>query len=619
MQSPLFPVRRRQLSRLFSTGVIKAIWKKKVRAGMRKHPIVDAIDHYDYQLTIGEQAERLSKSLLSGSYYPSEPKRILSEKSRGLCRQLVIPSVDDSIVLQCLSDALYQDIRGKEPTNKAFFEPEDHSFRTSGSIFHTPGYGSFKSWLDFQSELLRFSRTYPYIIITDIANYYDCIGYDHLRNIIADLDISVTEATLDMLIYVLNGMLWKPDYMPRVERGLPQVNTDAPRILAHCFLYELDRLLESRCSGDFARYMDDIDIGANSIAEAKSILRDMDLSLHTRQVRLNSGKTKILSQLDAAKHYRTRDNRFLNAVERHIERKMKAGVSLARERNHLATGLKTAYNDGRFDSGNGEKILKRIIKIASKIGADIDNALILDAITKRPGVRENVFKLVAQLPAPTGRIYAIHQLLTSNSLVDDTSFVNLATYITETPVVSIPEMLAAVALVNDYPIETTFQLYGKIYLASKYFSDLKLLELLTSTKERWEADFWLSRLVGACYPRFINTSLMPTFRMLARSNGSTASIETFDFHHDLATDPAHFDKVFDYMKAGNPSKRIGTTHVRFLMMASALSNKTASDTKKKNLISSTERAWSDSFYRTIASITYGSPMPAAPTTPFPCP
>ena len=245
--------------------------------------------------------------------------------------------------------------------------------------------------------------------------------------------------------------------------------------------------------------------------------------------------------------------------------------------------------------------------------------MILDAITKRPGVRENVFKLVAQLPAPTGRIYAIHQLLTSSSLVDDTSFVNLATYITETPVVSIPEMLAAVALVNDYPIETTFQLYGKIYLASKYFSDLKLLELLTSTKERWEADFWLSRLVCACYPRFINTSLMPTFRMLARSNGSAASIETFDFHHDLATDPDQFDKVFDYMKAGNPSKRIGTTHVRFLMMASALSNKTASDTKKKKLINSTERAWSDSFYRTIASITYGSPMPAAPTTPFPCP
>ena len=41
---------------------------------------------------------------------------------------------------------------------------------------------------------------------------------------------------IDMLIYVLGDLLWQPDYTPRIEIGPPQINLDAPRLLAHCFL-----------------------------------------------------------------------------------------------------------------------------------------------------------------------------------------------------------------------------------------------------------------------------------------------------------------------------------------------------------------------------------------------
>lgn len=102
------------------------------------------------------------------------------------------------------------------------------------------------------------------------------------------------ECVLDMLIYVLSALLWQPDYMPRVEVGLLQINIDAPRLLAHCFLYELDAFLASDPSRDFVRYMDDIDIGVDSVAAAKEVLKSVDLVLQTKQVRLNSGKTLIL-------------------------------------------------------------------------------------------------------------------------------------------------------------------------------------------------------------------------------------------------------------------------------------------------------------------------------------
>ena len=112
----------------------------------------------------------------------------------------------------------------------------------------------------------------------------DGISYIHLRNVISGI-LHAEEPVLDMLIYVLSNLLWQPDYMPRVEIGLPQINLDAPRLLAHCFLYELDEYLASDHSRDFVRYMDDINVGIDSIAEAKGVLRSIDLVLQTKQIR----------------------------------------------------------------------------------------------------------------------------------------------------------------------------------------------------------------------------------------------------------------------------------------------------------------------------------------------
>jgi hypothetical protein len=220
----------------------------------------------------------LESEVRSGSYIPRPPIRLLSEKSKGLCRQLVIPSAKDALVLQTLSDALWAEIKTKAPSKTSFFAPEDHSFSkmTKG---HSSEYGPLHAWLSFQETIFGFSNRHPFVVITDIANYYDSISYDHLRNVLADLSLA-REHALDLLIYTLSTMLWQPDYMPRVPIGLPQSNLDAPRLLAHCFLFEIDRLLESKRL-EFARYMDDMDIGVDSVAEGKLVLRDLDLALQT--------------------------------------------------------------------------------------------------------------------------------------------------------------------------------------------------------------------------------------------------------------------------------------------------------------------------------------------------
>ena len=171
MKSPRFDARAVKLRKIFSSRNIEQVWKEKVRISMRDQFLCDGIEHFDFHVAKSAEARKLSQLILNGDYMPQRPQRILVEKSKGLCRQLVLPSVRDAIVLQCLSDALYSEINGKAPTDRAFYEPKDHRFSTTRS-----GYGTFAAWLNFQRELFKFSKNRNFIIVTDVANYYDSIS-----------------------------------------------------------------------------------------------------------------------------------------------------------------------------------------------------------------------------------------------------------------------------------------------------------------------------------------------------------------------------------------------------------------------------------------------------------
>jgi hypothetical protein len=272
VRSPRFELRAKPLRTIFSPANLERVWSKKVRVSMREQFLNDGIENFDFHMSRRLECQKLSQLILEGAYTPQRAQRILVEKGKGLCRQIVIPTVRDALVLQCLSDALYSQIKGKAPNNRSFFEPKEHRFSNIRS-----DYGTFASWLNFQRELFKFSKNRAFVVITDIANYYDTISYSHLRNVIAAIT-DVEESVLDMLIYVLSDLLWQPDYTPRIEVGLPQINLDAPRLLANCFLYELDEYIGTTDNCDFVRYMDDIDVGVNTAVDAKKFYNQLILS-----------------------------------------------------------------------------------------------------------------------------------------------------------------------------------------------------------------------------------------------------------------------------------------------------------------------------------------------------
>src|SRR5262245_56607556 len=121
MRSPKFGIRGEELASVVNRRTLASAWRRTVRLAMRRQYLADPIELLDFQVRRKSEFELVESKLSSGTYAPIKPRRILVEKSKGLCRQLVIPDVRDALVIQCLSDAFHADIKDRSPSKNAFF------------------------------------------------------------------------------------------------------------------------------------------------------------------------------------------------------------------------------------------------------------------------------------------------------------------------------------------------------------------------------------------------------------------------------------------------------------------------------------------------------------------
>lgn len=565
---------------------------------MRRQPVPDPLEHLDFHIRIDAICTAIEAEVVSAAYIPRSPIRFLAEKSKGLCRQLVIPSVKDSLILQTLSDALWAEIRKKAPTAKSFYAPDDHQF-SKVVKGHSSEYGPINAWLAFQETIFGFAKSKKYIVVTDIANYYDSISYDHLRNILADY-ASVREHALDLLIYTLSCMLWQPDYMPRIPIGLPQAHLDAPRLLAHSFLFEIDELLSHTAGIDFARYMDDIDIGVDTIPDARKALRDLDLALQTRQIRLNSGKTRILTEYQAYEHFKIRENALLDKLSDRIQNKLAAKLPPTSERRKVELAIRAGLRRGTFVDGNGGKILKRLINFSRQVRANVDDSIFYDFLTNWPALRQVVLTWWQSSATPEAKLHLISLLLLDGGLVDDAARMDVA-------VALVAARLPKNALVAGEIIKILYALdhttnwgfYAKIWILSKYGTENELMKLIETTVSLWGTHEHLSRLVAGTFPRFLKSPLRAKFEAIIQRAASASSIPVLQFHKDLAVGTVGYTAIKNFMLANNTSQPNGISHSKFLMLLSLLGNPGLAPTAVGNLRKVHATALSDAYYSTL--------------------
>lgn len=598
MKSPRFEIRSKELRDIFSRGSLKSVWKDYVRPSMRKRYIQDPLDHQDFHIAISENCERITTEICSGNYRPKPAIRLTLEKKNGLCRQIVLPDVEDLIVVQRLSQAFYAQIKDKSPSKSAFFEPEDHKFNQQWAEGKgAPSYGAFQAWMKFQKTLFNFTREHNYIVVTDLANFYDFIGYMHLRNIITS-HVDAKESVIDTLLFVLSSLLWQPDYMPRIEIGLPQIDTDATRILAHCFLYDLDEYLDKIKKVDFVRFMDDINIGVSTRAEARSHLKNIDLLLQSRQVRLNSGKTKILSAQEASNHFRIKDNIRLDMFTSRMDRKSTSRTNTSDDMLKFCKLFERKMHEGYFEAGNGEKILKRSISIIRKYGGTISRSALSKIILHWPSCRSVALSYACSQRLSSERIKLLLGSAISNSSVDDVMKLEVASNLVEAKVIDRYNMRRLVnislpKLISNGQAGT----YAAFWLASKFLTIDQLANFIRDKVDLWRHDQVLGRLVGSMYPLFAITGRVNRLDDLVNNAKNSAASDAMQFQQALATDIKTARSVIAYVKVPNKSKPLHIIHPKFLMLLGVFTNEHVAIDEKIKLTLTYKFVCSDPFYR----------------------
>lgn len=215
--------------------------------------------------------EKLKDEILNLSYSPQPLRRVLIPKTdKNDFRKLAIPS---------LKDKLIQNILILELSN--YFD--------KGFLNFSYAYRSGKSYVNAIYRLRDFLKIYPYIIKSDIKDFFENIDHEILMGI---LNNHIKDNRIIRLIelWVKNGIFSKFEYLYH-RNGIHQGDVLSP-LLSNIYLHQMDMFLYAR-GIDFVRYADDFVILSRSEEEAKKILIDLKVFLSTIKLSLNEDKTVI--------------------------------------------------------------------------------------------------------------------------------------------------------------------------------------------------------------------------------------------------------------------------------------------------------------------------------------
>ena len=148
------------------------------------------------------------------------------------------------------------------------------------------------SWSMFWSKSKQKSANFEYVVLLDIADFYNQIYHHSVENQL--LNCNLPKEVIDWIMNLLKETTVK------VSRGIP-VGPHSTHLLAEISLNPIDNSLKAR-GVEFSRYIDDFIIYCNSEEEARSSIYIMAEILDKQQrLILQRHKSKILKKEDFQK------------------------------------------------------------------------------------------------------------------------------------------------------------------------------------------------------------------------------------------------------------------------------------------------------------------------------
>ncbi len=506
-----------QLEGIVEVERLKGVWKSSVRPGLRHQTAPDIHDYLDIHYALEPFCAALRDVVMAGAYRPREPDVIATEKGRGLMRHLLVPSPADALLLQSLANALEPMILDSRPSKRAFYA-RSHKGPDIEQFFTRVTYPWWVKWGQFVEHIWEFQRRFPFVVVTDVANYFDNIDVSILRNRIAGFD-KVNEAWLDLLLYILDDIKAHGFYGSRNRLALPQIDFDAPRLLATAYLFEADALLRDRTGDSFVRWMDDIDFGATTREAAHTLLGDLDRRLQGLNVRLNAGKTKVLTDREAEQYFLITENVRLNKLKARLEKhrpptgSRKSGASTrSRTRAHAraVTALEAAaraflrrIRNPTRRVGHWEKVYKRFLGLLASVGSRLLESRVEYLLTEHPALRVNAVGYLRALGFSRKRWAILHRFLGGRGRVDHAACLDVAQLIVQWRVPgSFAQPRTVSALVRQLaPVaDKAAPFVAGLMILAKYSTARKLAAYMRRREAAWRHSPWALRQVAACRP-----------------------------------------------------------------------------------------------------------------------
>jgi len=309
------------MSDWFSQENLKYAWRY-AKFEIRDDFIFDIINYEDIKVNEFRVLSSLEAQLKHDQYHPSPLIRISVPKNEHSVRPGSVIHLVDLIVVyaliqqlvpqldSCLSDSVYSFRLNPKATksqqhlfkDKNELKTENNEFRENEeeetAVEARFPYGWFLNWKAFHSASKIASESYDYVALTDITAYFENISLDLLREILKEkLNSDVHFELANKLFCILEFWDWNPNRKVKQKIGLPQGN-DISSFLSNIYLLALDKKMLEIVSDDtskYFRYVDDIKLFTSDKNEAKHALFNLEETLRTLNLNVQSAKTEIKS------------------------------------------------------------------------------------------------------------------------------------------------------------------------------------------------------------------------------------------------------------------------------------------------------------------------------------
>lgn len=258
------------MEKVLAKDNLKLAWKRvKDNKGA---PGIDGISIEEYPTVHVKRWPKAAKGLRENHYIPKPVRRVEIPKKSGGKRILGIPTIQDRLIQQAISQAL-----------TPIFDPE---FSESSFGFR-PGRSAHDAIFQMQKYV---NEGYNWIVDIDLEKFFDNVNHDILMHYVAK---KVRDKILLKLIgrYLRAGTKVGEVIIP-TGKGTPQGGPLSP-LLSNILLDVLDKELEIQ-NLLFCRYADDLRIFVKSETQATIVMKEIsDYITQKLKLKVNGRKSKI--------------------------------------------------------------------------------------------------------------------------------------------------------------------------------------------------------------------------------------------------------------------------------------------------------------------------------------